>query len=79
MIKCGKTPSQILHFFIHWRIHEHLRKELASKSLIYVYNRFRQLCDNAPVMIWTSGLNKLCNYFNRGWLNFTGKTMEQVL
>lgn len=28
-------------------------------------------------MIWRSRLDKLCDYFNRTWLEWTGKTMEQ--
>jgi PAS domain S-box-containing protein len=41
--------------------------------------RFRTVANAAPVMIWMSGLDKLCNFFNKGWLDFTGRTMEQEL
>ena len=27
-------------------------------------------------MIWMSGPDKLCNYFNKTWLEFTGRSLE---
>lgn len=41
--------------------------------------RFRLMADSAPTLMWMSGTNKLCTFFNRGWLNFTGRTVEQEL
>lgn len=41
--------------------------------------RFRLMADTAPTLIWMSGTNKLCTFFNRCWLNFTGRSMEQEL
>ena len=40
---------------------------------------FKELADNAPVMIWRSGPDKLCDWFNKPWLDFVGRTMEQEL
>ncbi len=41
--------------------------------------RFRNMADTAPVMVWVSGPDKLCTFFNEGWLEFTGRTMKQEL
>jgi len=41
--------------------------------------RFRLVADTAPVMIWMSGTDRLCSYFNRPWLEFTGRALRQEL
>jgi PAS domain S-box-containing protein len=51
----------------------------AENALRESEQRFRTLADSAPVLIWVSGLDKKCTWFNRPWLEFTGRTMEQAL
>jgi PAS domain S-box-containing protein len=41
--------------------------------------QFKIMAESAPVMIWVAGIDKLCNFFNAGWLRFTGRTMDQEL
>ncbi|PKL42643.1 MAG: histidine kinase [Candidatus Riflebacteria bacterium HGW-Riflebacteria-1] len=40
---------------------------------------FRTLANSGQALVWTSGLDKNCNYFNQVWLDFTGRTIEQEL
>ncbi len=39
--------------------------------------RFRNVANNAPVLIWMAGIDKGCNFFNKAWLNFTGRTEDE--
>jgi PAS domain S-box-containing protein len=41
--------------------------------------RFRNVADSAPVLIWMSGPDKGCVYFNEPWLAFTGRALEEEL
>ena len=39
--------------------------------------RFRNVADTAPVLIWMSDTSAQCTFVNKGWLDFTGRTLEQ--
>jgi len=41
--------------------------------------RFQLVANSAPVMIWMSDTDKLYNFFNKSWLEFTGRCVEQEL
>jgi len=53
--------------------------EQANQRLRESEERFRNMADTAPVMIWVAGLDKLCTFFNKVWLEYTGRTEAQEL
>lgn len=56
-----------------------IRRRRAELSLEESEGRFQTMADAAPVMIWTTGEDKLCSFVNKAWLAFTGRRMEQEL
>jgi PAS domain S-box-containing protein len=49
----------------------------AEKALRESEQRLRTITDATPIMVWMSGTDKLCYYFNKTWLDFVGRTLEQ--
>jgi PAS domain S-box-containing protein len=41
--------------------------------------QFRELLGTAPVMIWLSDEDAMCSFFNRSWLEFRGRRLEEEM
>ena len=54
-------------------------RKQAEQALREGEERFRLVANTAPVLIWMSGTDKLCNYVNQRWLEFTGRPLEDEL
>ncbi len=54
-------------------------RKRADQVLQESENRFRMMSDNAPMLVWMSGTDKLRTYFNQTWLDFTGRAMAEEI
>ena len=52
-------------------------RKLAEEALQLDREFYRAIADNGMALVWMSGLDKGCFYFNRPWLKFTGRSLEQ--
>jgi PAS domain S-box-containing protein len=55
------------------------QRKREQEALRQSQNGFRSLADAMPLLIWQCNQEGKCDYFNKGWLQFTGRTMEQEL
>jgi len=69
----GKVKGVVIIFR---DVTERHRAEQAQKES---EQRFRTMADATPIMIWGSGTDNRCNYFNKQWLDFTGRTIEEEM
>lgn len=67
----GKPIALIASFL---DISERCRLEELQRQIL---QRLDTLANASPALLWTSDLDKNCDWFNRCWLEFTGRTIEQ--
>lgn len=60
-------------------IGQFIERESVEKDLRESRERFRNMADNAPVMIWVTDVTGNCNYLSESWYKFTGQTPETGL
>ena len=51
----------------------------AERSLRESEERFRVMADTAPVMVWRSGPDQRCDFFNKPWLEFRGRRLQDEM
>jgi len=52
---------------------------IAGMDRILSATEYRLLVEHSPVLIWRSGVDAKCDYFNETWLEFTGRTLQQEM
>ena len=67
-------PKRMLGMAIDITELKHTQEQLRESE-----QRFRLITSAAPVMIWMSGVDKLCTFFNQPWLEFRGRSVEEEL
>ncbi|KYF53089.1 hypothetical protein BE04_10070 [Sorangium cellulosum] len=54
-------------------------KRAAADAIRESEERFRNIADNSPVMIWVTGPDARCTYLNKVWSDFTGQAQATGL
>jgi two-component system CheB/CheR fusion protein len=56
---------------------ENAAMKLQQIEITQAKELYLKIFEEFPALIWRARLDKLCDYFNKTWLEFTGRTMEQ--
>ncbi|MCK9282060.1 MAG: PAS domain S-box protein [Melioribacteraceae bacterium] len=64
---------------IQCNIRDITERKLAEESKREIEQNYKTLANSGTALIWTAGIDKLCNYFNDVWLEFTGRTLDEEM
>ena len=64
------------------RVHANLKlarvRQESTAALTESEQRFRNMAENSPVMMWITDANGYCSYLNKAWYTFTGQTEQEA-
>ena len=55
------------------------KSEIPASTIAQARDYYLTLLEEFPALIWQSGIDAKCNYFNKTWLAFTGRPIEKEL
>ncbi|HEX6790918.1 MAG TPA: PAS domain S-box protein [Candidatus Krumholzibacteria bacterium] len=59
--------------------HDITTRKIAEDALRESEQRFRDMANASPMLIWMSGTDRRFTWFNKQWLDFVGRPMEREL
>lgn len=55
------------------------QRKRAETALRESEQRFRVVTEASPILVWMAGTDKLCYWFNKGWIDFVGRPLEKEI
>src|SRR5262249_51914408 len=77
-VRCRSAPRSVNGALV-WDglMTDRTAERQATEALRASEERFRRMADSAPVFIWEAGPDRRRAWFNKPWLDFTGRTLDQ--
>jgi PAS domain S-box-containing protein len=74
----ARQAMQLAHDELEKRVAERTADlERVNQALRESEQRFRTMADNSPMLLWIDDVDGACQFLNKSWLKFTGRTLEQ--